>query len=250
MESKTAERLGLSFEPVGIWFTDERPDGASQFKEGKWGCAASMLIAAAKGTVAVFDRKTYGCVGGGVGLCFGDMFTKDNVPIECRLSTGDEALASTGKKFEGGMGRGERFFATPELALNFRSAFPYADTPKEYVVFRPLSKAADPPDLVFILANPDQLSALVIMSGFRRGGTVNAVAPFVSACQSIAYAYQEIGKERPNGVIGFFDISQRHRIPKELLSYTVTYGMYEEIEGGIDEGCLTTEAWEDVVKRS
>ncbi|MCL2711849.1 MAG: DUF169 domain-containing protein [Methanomassiliicoccaceae archaeon] len=249
MYSKLAERLRFSLEPVAIWFTDEKPEGALQFEEGKRGCIAERLISSSEGKVSAFDKKTYGCVGGGVGICFGDTFTKDNEPIECRLSTGDEALKKTGKTYKTSLGHGERFFATPEVVAEWRASFPYIETPKKYVVFRPLSMAeeSNPPDIVFMFADPDQLSALVILSGFRRGDIVNAVAPFVAACQTIALACKEIGNERPKGVIGFFDLAQRHRIPRDLLSYTVPYTMYKEIEKNTEDGCLTEKMWEMIV---
>jgi uncharacterized protein (DUF169 family) len=252
MRSKLAEKLRFTHGPVAIWFTDERPEGASQFEEGKRGCIAAMLVSSAEGNVAVFDKKTYGCVGGGAGIGFGDTFTNDNEPIECRLSTGDEALKDAGKTHKTSLGHGERFFASPEVVSEWRASFPYIETAKRYVVFRPLSMAEEenPPDIVFMLASPDQLSALVILSGFKRGDLVNAVAPFVSACQSIAFACREIGAERPKGVIGFFDLSQRHRIPKELLSYTVPYSMYKEIENNAAEGCLTPQMWEMIAART
>ncbi len=232
MQSKLAEKLTFALEPVAISFTDEKPEGALRFEEGRRGCVAAMLVAAAKGKTAAFDDKTYGCSGGGVGLCFGDTFTKDNSPIECLLSTGDEALAARGKTSAKSFGRGERFFASPELAEKWKSAFPYTLTTKKYVVFRPLSAAdeATPPDLILIFANPDQLSAIVIMSGFNRGEGMNALAPFGAACHSIVFAFHESFREKPKGIIGFFDISQRHAISKELLSYTVPYRMYKEIE--------------------
>ena len=251
MYSKLAEKLRFSLEPVAIYFTDERPEAALQFEEGKRGCVAAMLVASAKGETAVFDDRTYGCSGGGVGLCFGDTFTKDNSPTEYRLSTGDAALAAAGKEQTASLGRGERFFATAELASKWRRGFPYAETAKKYVVFKPLGAAdgAAPPDLICLFANPDQLSALIIMSGFNSGEALCAVAPFGAACHSIAYAYQESKKECPRGIIGFTDISQRHRIPKEILSYTVPYAMYLDIESGIDESCLTTGAWEKIEGR-
>jgi len=249
MDSKLVERLRFSLDPVAIWFTDERPAGAVQFEEGKRGCIAGMLIASSKGKAAVFDKKTYGCVGGGVGICFGDTFTKDGEPIECRLSTGDEALKATGKTSKVSLGHGERYFASPEVVAEWRASFPYIETTKKYVVFKPLSmaKESNPPDIIFMFADPDQLSALVILSGFKRGDIINAVAPFVSACQTIAFACREIGKERPKGVIGFFDLSQRHRIPRDLLSYTVPYTMYKEIERNAEEGCLTEKMWEMII---
>lgn len=74
MKSKAAQAIGLNFEPVAIMLTNTKPDGAKQFKEGKWGCVMFMLAAAAKGETAVFDRKTFGCQGGGTGLGFGNQY--------------------------------------------------------------------------------------------------------------------------------------------------------------------------------
>jgi uncharacterized protein (DUF169 family) len=68
MKSEIAVRLKLRYEPVAIMVGADKPAGASQFREGKWGCVAAMLSAAARGGQTVFDRKTYGCLGGGVGL--------------------------------------------------------------------------------------------------------------------------------------------------------------------------------------
>jgi len=251
MNSKLAEKLKFSLEPVAVYFTDLKPEEALQFEEGKRGCVAAMLITSAKGKTVVFDKNTYGCPGGGVGLCFGDVFTKENTPIECRLSTGDEALATTGKAIAVSLGKGERFFASPELAGKWRASFPYVEMPNKYVVFKPLSitDETNPPDLVHIFANPDQLSALVIMSGYSRGEWLNAIAPFGAACQSIVFAYHEMKKEYPYGIIGLFDVSQRYRIPKELLSYTVPFSMYLEFDESVNKSLLVTEAWERIEGR-
>ena len=251
MQSKLVDQLRFKLLPVAIYFTDTKPDGAAQFEPHKRGCVATMLVAAAKGKTAVFDEDTYGCPGGGVGLCFGDAFTKNSHPTDCLLSTGDEALAATGQTAPFSLGRGERFFASPELVQKWRSAFPYVDAPQKYVVFRPLSEveADEPPDLVMLFANPDQLSTLVIMAGFNRGCGLNAIAPFAAACQSIVWAYPQMAKDEPQAVIGFFDISQRQSVPKELLSFTVPFSMFLEMDNSADEGCLTTHSWEKIAGR-
>ena len=78
MESNIASALNLKFNPVAIIWSDEKPKGALQFKQRKWGCIMSLFAQAAKGRIAVFDRKTFGCWGGGVGLGFGNQYV--NVP--------------------------------------------------------------------------------------------------------------------------------------------------------------------------
>jgi hypothetical protein len=74
MKSNVASAIGILYEPVAILFSNDKPLNARQFQAGKWGCVMFMLAAAAKGEIAVFDRKTFGCQGGGVGLGFGDQY--------------------------------------------------------------------------------------------------------------------------------------------------------------------------------
>ena len=248
MYSKLSKELRFSFEPVGIFFTDEKPADALQFAEGKRGCVAAMLVAAAsQGKTAVFDEKTYGCPGGGVGLCFGDTFVDSTTYL---LSTGGEDLMKQGN-IPKGFERGERFFASPELVLKWKAGMPFTKTQKKYVVFKPLSKVDEtcPPNIICIFANPDQLSALVIMSGFNNGLVTNVIAPFGAACHSVLFAYQEMEKENPKAVLGFFDIAQRHSIPKDMLTFTLPYEMFKEMEENISESCLTTHSWEQIKDR-
>ena len=103
--------------------------------------------------------------------------------------------------------------------------------------------------LVWLLANADQLSALVTQIGFKRGSVENIVAPWGAACQSILFAYAEAEREQPRAVLGFFDISQRHSIEKDVLSLTIPYKLFQEMEAGSDESFFKTEAWQKLQER-
>ena len=74
MESAIAKAIQLRYQPVALLWSHEKPQGAMQFQEGKWGCVMWLAAHAAKGKTAVADIKTFGCFGGGVGLGFGNQY--------------------------------------------------------------------------------------------------------------------------------------------------------------------------------
>jgi uncharacterized protein (DUF169 family) len=241
MQSKLAEALRLKYQPVAVLLTNERPAEATQLKEGARGCAAALIQAAAKGRVGVFDRRTFGCPGGGTGLGFGDCYV--GFPIRRLLSTGGSAVLRSGATYD--MGEGERFHASPEVTERWVRALPYREVPTEYIVVEPLERVADGEQvsLVLMLVNPDQLSALVTLAGFRTGDVNPVVSPWGAACQSILFAYAESERSPPRGVIGFFDISQRHKVDRDLLSFTMPYGMFQTMEADVEASFLRGEAW-------
>lgn len=247
MQSRIAEALGLEQSPVAVLLTDSKPDHATQFEEGRRGCVAAMLGAAAKGRTAVFDRKTYGCPGGGTGLGFGNCYV--GVPVDRLLSTGGKAELPNGRTID--MGEGEHFFESPEVVSRWMSALPYHEVPTKFIVCKPLDQVTEGEEisLVLMFVNPDQLSALVTLSGFRCG-TINAtVSPWGAACQSILFAYAEAESENPRGVIGFFDISQRNRVAKEHLTFTMPVSMFKEMEASVDDSFLSMTTWKKLRER-
>jgi uncharacterized protein (DUF169 family) len=246
MESRLAQAVALGSSPIAVILTDEKPEGASQFKEGSRGCVGASMVAVAKGKTAAFDRRSYGCPGGGVGLGFGNCYEQRGFPIEKLLSSGDpEAGAGTP------LAEGERFFRTPETVREWLSHVPMTEFPTEYVVMKPLEQVteADNPELVTFLVNADQLSALIVMTGFSRGDAEPPIAPFGGACQSTLFAYAEARREAPRGVLGFFDIAQRRRVSRELLSYTVPWSLFLQMEAGVSDSFLELGVWRELRKR-
>jgi len=247
MHSRIEEALALKHSPVAVMLTNAKPEKAIRFKEGSMGCVAAMLSAASKGRTVVFDRKTSGCPGGGTGLGFGNCYV--GFPIDRLLSTGGKAELANGYTFD--MGEGERFFESPAVTDRWVRALPYHEVPTEFIVCKPLDQVAEGEDvsLVLMFVNPDQLSALVTLAGFRRGAINATVSPWGAACQSIMFAYAEAESDNPRGVIGFFDISQRKKIAKELLSFTMPYSLYLEMESSVDESFLRTTIWQKLRER-
>jgi uncharacterized protein (DUF169 family) len=247
MKSDLVHLLRLKYAPVALLLTDVKPDSAQQFKEGTTGCAAAMLLAAIQGRTVAFDRTHFGCPGGGVGLGFGNTFV--GFPIDRLLSTGGQVDLRNGRSWD--MGAGERFFENPGIASHWVGALPFREVPTAYIVAKPLDQVEDgeSPVLVWMLVNPDQLSAVVTQIGYRRGSIENIVGPWGAACQSILFAYAECERPQPRAVLGFFDISQRHRVERDMLSLTLPYSLFREMESGMDGSFLQTEAWQKLRER-
>ena len=149
------------------------------------------------------------------------------------------------------MKSGERFFCSEDLALKWRNSMPFSEKGYPRIVFAPMSKweGIGIPDVVYVFADPDQISALVIMLGSHNGEALNTLAPFGAACHSIVYAVDQIVKEKPMAIMGLFDISQRREALANSLSLTMPYSLWEGLSDDLDKSCLTTHAWKEIEKR-
>ena len=247
MQSKLIESLRVKNAPVAVLLTDEKPSEGLQFKSGRMGCVAAMLLTASKGRTAFFDRHTFGCPGGGTGLGFGNCY--EGFPIERLLSTGGKAQLGNGQPYD--MHEGERFHRSAEVTAQWLAEFPFGNLQTEYVVFKPLSAVDgdDPIAMVMLFVNPDQLSALVTLAGFDSGAVYTSAAPWGASCHAIAFALAEAQSERPRGVIGFFDISQRHRVDRDILSFTVPYRLFRTMEANVDASFLALKPWQKLQQR-
>lgn len=243
--------------PVAIIPTKSIPEGALQFKEGAFGCVVALLKSASKGKTAVFTRKTFGCPGGGVGLGFGNCYEKFPGGIAHFLSTGNSEFCQTefGKAVSSKMPdleEGERYFKTPAIATSFIESLPITDIPEEYVVFKPLQDVMgnETPKVIVFFVNPDQLSALIILANYARNTSDNVIVPFAAACHTIGIIpFREAESPTSRAVIGLTDVTVRNKFPKDLLSFTIPYQMFLEMESNVDGSFLEKHNWLNLLKR-
>jgi len=265
MESQIATSLNLKYHPVAILWTDEKPKNALQFKKGKWGCVMWLFANAAKGQICVFDRETYGCWGGGVGLGFGNQYINFPGGIECFyrfLSDGNKKW-KTGqrvaqeiknfvrKDFLEDFLNGERYKKSFELVKKFVEQLPIIDIPQKYVVFKPLRDVdlnKEEPKVIVFLVNPDQLSALITLANYNREGNENVIIPWAAGCQTIGVlAYKEAKSKTPRAIVGLTDISARRNIRRQLdkdsLSFAIPLKMFQEMEENLKHSFLQRPTW-------
>lgn len=270
MESKIAKALQLKHQGVAIITADEAPADALRFKSGKWGCVMFMFANAARGKTAAFDRESYGCWGGGVGLGFGNVYEKFPGGVDCFTyflsAVGNEQWEKgreVGKMLEGAAGKefardflkGEAYFKSPQLVHRFLDELPIQDMGRRFVVFKPLNDADPSKDqiaTVVFLANPDQLSALVVLANYGRGGINNVIIPFAAGCQSIGIIpFKEAASENPRAVVGLMDISARKYtrslIGMEYLTFAMPWNLFQEMESNVEGSFLQSHTWMSLV---
>jgi uncharacterized protein (DUF169 family) len=260
--------LQLRFPPLGIYYAQELPEGVELTSPM---CSMQLVARAAKGETAALSKDSCRCHGaaGGFGL---DMTRPGNFPggHECFLrflSLGNEhceqGQAVIGQLKEAGapkilieeFSEGEGFRKTPELVQDWLDGLPAAKPEGPYVIIKPLRdvQKGENPKAVAFLANPDQLSALVVLANYARKGSDNVRIPFGAGCNCLGlYPFAEAERENPRAVIGLTDISARFYLNKplgrDILSFTVPYRMYQEMEGNAPESFLSRLAWKTIMK--
>ena len=268
MESAIATAIRTQLQPVAILFADDTPEGALQFAEGRWGCVMWLLASAAKGRAAAADRATFGCIGGGTGLGFGNRYVDWPGGIECFhrfLSTGnddwehgreaaEELVDSWRRQAVEHFASGERYVKTPELTARFVDGLPFFEVPRRYVVFKPLADVAagERPEVVVFLVDPDRLAALVVLANYARDGNENAFIPWAAGCQSIGiYAYREARSEHPRAVVGLVDPSARAYIAKQvgrdLMTVALPFALFAEMESNVPGSFLERDTWRSLL---
>jgi len=266
MKSLIAEAIQLRTRPVALVWADKEPSEAIRFKPQHWGCVVSLFAAAATRQITgAFDRQTYGCWGGAVGLGFGNQYESFPGGMDCFcrfLSDGNENSEQgrpMGEQMKSsGYGRladdflkGERYLKRPEDAQRFIDALPIRDIPAKFVVVRPLEEIdpeRDDVKNVTFFVDPDGLSALVILANYSRPDAENVIIPYAAGCQIMGIcAYRELEREQPRGLIGMTDISARKNVRATLgenaLSFTAPWPLFKEMEGNVKGSFLGGATW-------
>ncbi len=154
-------------------------------------------------------RESYGC--GGAGSCFWGIQARSRKEF-IKFLADDEGLKVSGKLME-------RFI---DSTTSYRAK-------NAHIFIGPLKKEAWPyVKTITFLANPDQLSALMIGAQYHSapGDPPPVIAPFGSGCRELI-PFRDFNI--PQASIGATDIAMRQYLPSGILSFTVTKPMFSRL---------------------
>jgi uncharacterized protein (DUF169 family) len=251
--------LGLDEEPMGIFYTDEKPqqgfspepiDLPTREKEmrneidwqavfGKFSCAIGHIWRARKKkTAAYFSAEQFGCPGASFWLGFNKPQTETIINY---VSTGIPNWT-----------QGERYCESPDA---LRQIFEFVDprpAPHRYCVVKPLSlfSAHEEPELVAFFSRPESLCGLHQLAAFVTNDPEVVISPWSAGCGSLAvWPLHYLAAGGNKAVIGGWDPSARKFFKTDELSFTVPWRMFREMAQRHGESFLSTKNWATVRKK-
>ena len=102
---------------------------------------------------------------------------------------------------------------------------------------------------ITFFVNPDQLSALAIGAEYNRSpeDPPGVIAPFGSGCSQLIGHFKDINVA--SAAIGMTDIAARKHIPANILAFTVTKPMFEELCSLGEKSFLFKSFWKELKQR-
>ena len=226
--------------PITFYYTDS--DTRGDLVKGPTAghqCIIGVLNKVRKGQVLRFGSESFGCSGAEKYLGFTNEVTMPN--FEYFLSCGIEGVVE-----------GERYKKSPEIVRKMVENSPQFTAPSKYIVFCrwDMLEPSDNPEVVIFLAHGEVLSGLFTLTGFEEAERESVISPFAAGCGAIVlYPYLEMGRDRPRGVLGMFDISARPFVPKNTLSFSIPINKFKRMVDDMGESFLITKSWAKVKNR-
>ncbi len=247
------EALGLTEEPMGIFYTDKKPVTGFTPKaqiplsrlpqesngEVNWiSCVLGKVRRARREKAAAyFDQEHYGCLGGAFFMGLKPYYEEF-----------EPALLSTGipDKMEG-----ERYVDSPETGKAFYDGFKPPKATAPVLVIQPLSlfKEEEQPETVVFFPNRETMIGLNALTVFITRDPDAVRMPFgVGCCGLISWPIKFLRQGKTKSVIGGFDINCLKYLKENELTYTIPFDLFLEMLEKWPQSMVGTKTWKRIMK--
>jgi hypothetical protein len=225
------ENAGITLPLIGFYDT---PD-PSAFEpmvspvEGRWACSYMFYKSWLRGKTLHLTKENHGCGGAGTYLF--------SVKTRSRQEYIDFLYGEEGLKVSGEL-MGQWIDQTPTYKPEHPNILigPLKDDQYEHL------------KTVTFFINPDQLSLFVVGAHYHQGLPSPKLikVPFTAGCGLLAPLFDDL--ESPNAVIGATDIAMRKFLPPDIIAFTVTKPMYQQLCALDETSFLVKPFWQDLKK--
>lgn len=206
------EKTGLSIPLIGLY---DAPDVGlfeplTAPKPGKRACVFAFYRQWLDGVTLHITRDNFGCGGAGHWLCGVETRSREEF---VRFLVDDEGLKSS-----------------PELMAQWLDHHQGYQQEHPNILIGPLREEqyAHLRSVTFYVT-PDQLGVLALGAQYHSapGDPPPVIAPFGSGCMQLVSLFDDLSI--PQALVGATDIAMRHYLPPEVLAFTVTRPMFEQL---------------------
>ena len=226
--TKLIEITGISYPLIGIY---DVPDSCSFQPQKKGGrCIFEHFSGWVTGESTVIDNDTAGsftCPGAGYWMC-----GVETIP---RKAVADYLGVSEGLKFSSHV-KCRWLENTPPYTVQNNSIVISQLKDDQYKYLK----------TVTFFVNPDQMSLLLTGAEYFNDSPYQApvVAPYGSGCGQLLSLFLKL--DEPKAIIGATDIAMRKCLPDNILTFTVTKLMFEQLCGLDENSFLYKTFWKEL----
>jgi hypothetical protein len=265
MKSSVVENLKPEFEPVAVVWSDDIPENALEFKEGRFGCILHLFAEASRrGRVAGGSRETVVCPGGRAAFGFGAEFVESEDQLDHHAAIFSKGLESArdSAAYREKMGSvrpswrhlyqfGERRHRNLDMARRWLlDCLPRYDVPHRFVLFKPLGQTDENENIraVVFPVSPLELAGLTTLLGSVVSGTDPIHVPQGADCLRIGcFAYDQYDAHPPRAVLGMLDVDgrevMRRKFHDDTLTLTIPLPLFLRMEGEAEDCVLQIPGW-------
>ncbi len=229
--SELVKKVGITYPLIGVYDApDESPFGPlAKPAPGKWACVFMFFQKWLDGQTLHLTKDNFGCGGCGYWLCGVESRTREDF---VKFLAEGEGLKSSGELMNRWLDHRKTYKQVhPNLLIG-----PLRDDRYEYL------------KTITFFVNPDQLSVLLIGANYNHSpdDPPAVIAPFGSGCSLVLPVFEDLTV--PQATIGATDIAMRQYLPPDLLAFTVTKPMYEQLCGLDQKSFLYKPFWRNLRK--
>ena len=225
------DKINLQTPSIGVYDAPEETEfgKVATPPEGRHSCYFAHYKKWLKGQTVKLSQSKYGCRG-----CANWMFNKTtmNRMEYIDFLVEDEGLKATHEDMGVWLDKAQHY--KPEHGFLFIG--PLHDKHWQYL------------KTVTFFVNPDQLSVLTIGAQYfhRLGEPEPVLAPFGSGCGQMLSLFNAL--DIPQAIIGATDLAMRKYLPPDIMAFTVTVPMYEQLCSIDDNSFLNKAFFEGLLK--